>query len=51
MLAKKPTKFMTNSRSIGGELKKRCDGGHADQPLVDGKGEGCSPIPASLVPG
>ena len=32
--AKKPTKFMTNSRSVGKELSRRCDGRHEHQPLV-----------------
>ena len=26
VLAKKPTRFMTNSRSIGRELSRKCDG-------------------------
>ena len=28
VLAKKPTRFMTNSRSIGDDLRRRCDGSH-----------------------
>ena len=44
MLAKKPTRFITHSRSIGHELKKKCDGGHERQPLLDGNGKGRSPI-------
>ena len=35
--AKKPTKFMTNSRSIGRELSRNCDGEHMHQPFVDGR--------------
>ena len=48
VLAKKPTKFMTNSRSIGGELKKMCDGAHAHQPLVDGRARDAARYPAAL---
>lgn len=29
VLAKKPTRLMTNSESIGQELKRKCDGSHA----------------------
>ena len=35
--AKKPTKFMTNSRAVGKELSRKCDKGHEHQPLVDGR--------------
>ncbi|MDA8582881.1 hypothetical protein N9L68_01585 [bacterium] len=37
VLAKKPTKFMTNSMSIGQALRRKCDGSHTHQPLVDGR--------------
>ena len=37
VLAKKPTRFMTNSRSIGHELRRKCDGSHPHQQLVDGR--------------
>ena len=32
-LTKKPKKFMTNSRVIGDELRRKCDGTHPHQPL------------------
>ena len=37
MAAKKPTKFMTNSRALGQELSRTCDGTHKHQSLVDGR--------------
>ena len=36
-LAKKPTKFMTNPRAIGEELRNRCDESHEHQQLLDGR--------------
>ena len=48
VLAKKPTKFMTNSRSIGTELKKRCNGAHEHQPLVDGRARDAARYPPAL---
>ena len=35
--AKKPAKFMTNSRAIGGELSRKWPGVHQHQCLVDGR--------------
>ena len=35
--AKKPTKFMTNSRALGKELGRTCDKRHEHQSLVDGR--------------
>ena len=35
--ANKPTKLMTNSRALGQELSRRCDGKHEHQYLVDGR--------------
>ena len=35
--AKKPTKFMTNSRALGRELSRKCKGLHAHQSLVGGR--------------
>ena len=35
--AKKPTKFMTNSRAIAKGLSRRCPGLHTHQPLLDGR--------------
>ena len=48
VLAKKPTVLMTNSRSIGHELKKPCDGGHEHQPLLDGRANGAARYPPAL---
>ena len=48
VLVKKPTKLMTNSRSIGGELKKKCDGTHAHQPFVDGRAKDTARYPPAL---
>ena len=48
VLAKKPTKFMTNSRSIGQELSKKCDGGHPNQPLGDGRARDAARYPSAL---
>ena len=48
VLAKKPTNFMTSSRSIGGELKKRCNGAHDHQPLVDGRARDAARYPPAL---
>ena len=36
-LAKKPTRVMTNSRSMGQELKIRFDGAHEHHLLMDGR--------------
>ena len=35
-LVKTCTKFMTNSRAMGNELKRRCDGSLEHQQLLDG---------------
>ena len=35
--AKKSTKFMTNSRAIGNESSRKCDGSHKHQQLLDGR--------------
>ena len=48
MLAKKPTKFMTNSRSIGRELSRMCDREHIHQPLVDGRARHAARYPPAL---
>ena len=48
VLAKKPTRLMTNSRSIGNELKKKCDGGHEHQPLLDGRAKDAARYPPAL---
>ena len=48
MLAKKPTRFMTNSRSVGSELRKKCDGSHLHQPLIDGRAKDVARYPPAL---
>ena len=48
MLAKKPTKFMTNSWLIGRELNRRCDGTHGHQPLIDGRARDAARYPSAL---
>ena len=48
MLAKKPTRFMTNSRSVGYELRKKYDGSHLHQPLVDGLAKDAARYPPEL---
>ena len=45
MLAKTPNIFMTNSGSMGHDLKRTCDGGHEHQPLVDGRAKDAAPYP------
>ena len=47
-MAKKPTRFMTNSWSIGRELRRKCDGTHPHQPLVDGRAKGAARYPPAL---
>ena len=48
VLAKKPTIFMSNSRPIGSELKRRGDGGHEYQPLVHGRAKDAAHYPPVL---
>ena len=48
MLAKKPTKFMINSWLIGRELKRKCDGTHEHQPLIDGRAKDAARYPPAL---
>ena len=48
VLAMKPTKFMTNSQTIGRELIRKCDGSHEHQPLVDGRACASARYPAAL---
>ena len=48
VMAKKPTKFMTNSQALGRELNRRCDGAHSHQPLVDGRAKDAARYPPSL---
>ena len=45
ILAKTPTKFITDSMSIGQELKRKCDGTHAHQPLIDGRAKDAARYP------
>ena len=46
--AKKPTRFMSNSRAIGMELARKCDGRHAHQTLVDGRSKDAARYPVEL---
>ena len=48
VLAKKPTKFMTNSRSLGNELRRKCDGSHQHQMLLDGRAKEAARYPPAL---
>ena len=48
VLAKKPTKFMTNSRTIGRELIRKCDGAHEHQQLIDGRAHAVARYPTAL---
>ena len=48
VLAKMPTKFITDSRSIGSKLRKTCDGDHQHQPLVDGRATDAARYPPAL---
>ena len=46
--AKKPSRFMTNSRAIARELSRRCNGQHSHQPLVDGRAKDAAMYPDGL---
>ena len=46
--AKKPTKFMTNSRSIAHELNMKCDRTHVHQPLTGGRASQAARYPEQL---
>ena len=46
--AKKPTQFMTNSRALGRELTRRCQGAHKHQSLVDGRATQAARYPNEL---
>ena len=46
--ARKATKFMTNSRSVGKEFKVKCERGHEHQPLVDGRAKDAARYPPAL---
>ena len=48
VLAKKPAKFMTNSRAFGRELTRECDGSHEHQPLIDGRAQAAARYPTAL---
>ena len=47
--AKKPTKFMTNSKVIGHELSRKCDGNHVHQPLIDGRAKDAARYPQRVM--
>ncbi|MDA8583908.1 hypothetical protein N9L68_06725 [bacterium] len=46
--AKKPIRFMTNSRAIAKESGRRCPGLHSYQPLVDGRAKSVARYPEGL---
>ena len=48
MAAKKPTKFMINSRALGQELSRIYDGMHKQQSLVDGRARLAARYPTGL---
>ena len=48
VLAKKPTKFMTNSHAIGRELSRKCDRSHEHQPFIDGRAKDVARYPLAL---
>ena len=48
MIAKKPTRFMTNSQVLGRELRRRCDKSHEHQPLLDGRAKVAARYPSGL---
>ena len=48
MLAKKPTRFMTNSQVLGRELNRKCDKSHEHQPLLDGRTKDAARYPPGL---
>merc|ERR1712023_412434 len=48
MLAKKPTRFMTNSQILGRELARKCDKSHEHQPLLDGRAKDAARYPPAL---
>ena len=48
MLAKKPTRIMTNSQALGRELNRRCDKSHEHQPRLDGRAKDAARYPRGL---
>ena len=46
--AKKPTRFLTNSRPIARELQRKCDHTHPHQQLVDGRASEAARYPEGL---
>ena len=48
MLAKKPTRFMTNSQARGRELARKCDKSHEYQALLDGRAKDAARYPPGL---
>ena len=49
--ARKPTKFITNTRAVAAEQKIKCDKSHDHQPLVDGRAKGAARYPPALCRG
>ena len=48
MAAKKPSKFMANSKTIAGELNRKCDKAHVHQPLTEGRAKETRQYPPEL---
>ena len=48
MVAKKPTKFMTNSEGLAAELCRRCDGSHKHQTFLGGRAAEAARYPTEL---
>ena len=48
-LAKKPTRFMSNSKIMLQELDRKCGGGHAHQPLMGGRAANAAFYPKELL--
>ena len=46
--AKKPTRFLTNSEAIAGELNVRCDKSHEHQALIEGRAAAAARYPKGL---
>ena len=48
VLAKKPTKFLTNSNQLGREFNHICSGCHPHQQLLDGRAKDAARYPPAL---
>ena len=48
VLAKKPRRFMTNSKALGRELSRKCDGQHEHQLFFNGRAKDAARYPPAL---